>query len=227
MILPPLSQAPDDPMDQQDGAHQAHPPPPVAPDTFPARTIVVSGLPRSGTSLLMSMLQAGGIPLFTDARRAADASNPRGYFEYEPVKRLTPDAAWLPDTAGKAIKIVIPLIRRLPPAFPCDVLLLERAIPEILASQTAMLRLAGLPAVNSSILKPAFERELRMTHETLSSFPGCRVLTVSHRDLIARPAEISQEITTFLRRSFDTAAMAAVVDPALHRQRGSACLPDN
>jgi hypothetical protein len=183
------------------------------------RTIVVSGLPRSGTSLLMAMLQAGGVPLFTDARRAADSSNPRGYFEYEPVKRLTADAPWLAETVGKAVKIVIPLVRRLPPAFPCDILILERAIPEILASQAAMLTLAGVPAVDAKILAPAFERELRLTHESLPAFPGCRVLSVQHRRLITSPLETSQEIATFLRLPLNTAAMAAAVEPSLHRQR--------
>lgn len=218
MSAPSLSQAAGNLTDLPDAADPSGLPSAASP-ALPARTIVVSGLPRSGTSLLMSMLQAGGISLFTDTRRAADASNPRGYFEYEPVKRLTPEAPWLAETAGKAIKIVIPLVRRLPPAFPCDVLLLERAIPEILASQTAMLQLAGLPAVDSKLLGPAFERELRLTRETLSASPGCRVLTVPHHDLIRRPSEISQEITAFLRLPLDTGAMAAAVDPALHRQR--------
>ncbi|MES2707902.1 MAG: sulfotransferase family protein [Verrucomicrobiota bacterium] len=185
----------------------------------PARAIVVSGLPRSGTSLLMAMLQAGGVPLFADSLRAADDSNPRGYFEYEPVRRLAPEAPWLAETAGKAVKIVIPLVRRLPPGFLCDVLLLERALPEIQASQAAMLSLRGIPAADPAILGPAFERELKLTSETLAAFPGCRVLSIQHRDLLTRPLEVSGEIAVFLRLPLDPAAMAAVVDPALHRQR--------
>ncbi|RYD37807.1 MAG: sulfotransferase family protein [Verrucomicrobiaceae bacterium] len=199
----PGSPAPDPPLTVQDRS----------------RTIVVSGLPRSGTSLLMAMLRAGGVPLFTDSLRTADDSNPHGYFEYEPVKRLTPDAPWLTWTAGHAIKIVIPLVRRLPPDFPCDVLLLERAMPEILASQAAMLSRCGMPVVDPRLLGPAFERELRSTHETLASRPDCRVLTLRHRDLLSRPFEASEETARFLRMPLDPAAMAAVVEPTLHRQR--------
>ncbi|MDB6133399.1 MAG: hypothetical protein JWM59_1642 [Verrucomicrobiales bacterium] len=184
-----------------------------------SRTIVVSGLPRCGTSLLMAMLRAGGVPLFTDSLRTADDSNPRGYFEYEPVKRLTPDAPWLPRTAGHAVKIVIPLVRRLPPDFPCDVLLLERAMPEILASQAAMLCRCGMPAADARLLGPAFERELRLTHETLAAWTGCRLLTLQHRALLSRPFEACEETARFLRIPLDSAAMAAVVDPTLHRQR--------
>lgn len=187
-----------------------------------SRTIIVSGLPRSGTSLLMAMLQAGGVPLFTDALRSADESNPRGYFEYEPVKRLSADAPWLPATAGQAVKIVIPLVRRLPPDFPCDVLLLERALPEILASQAAMLSLRGVPPVDPKILAPAFERELKLTRETLAALPSCRVLTLQHRELLARPGKISRQIADFLRLPLKLKDMAATVDPALHRQRGQA-----
>lgn len=184
-----------------------------------SRTIVVSGLPRSGTSLLMAMLRAGGVPLFTDSLRTADDSNPHGYFEYEPVKRLTPDAPWLPRTAGHAVKIVIPLVRRLPPDFSCDVLLLERAIPEILASQAAMLARRGAAAVDPRILGPAFERELRLTHETLAARPGCRVLTLQHRALLSHPVENSGRMARFLGIPLNLPAMAAVVDPTLHRQR--------
>lgn len=183
------------------------------------RTIIVSGLPRSGTSLVMAMLQAGGIPLFTDSRRPADVSNPRGYFEYEPVKRLTADAPWLAATAGQAVKIVIPLVRRLPPDFPCDVLLVERALPEILASQAAMLALRGIAPADPGILAPAFGREWNLTCETLSALPGCRWLPVRHCDLVSRPFEVSREIAGFLRLPLDPPAMAATVDPALYRQR--------
>lgn len=189
-----------------------------------ARTMIVSGLPRSGTSLLMGMLQAGGIPLLTDSQRSADISNPHGYFEYEPVKRLAADNTWLRATAGQAVKIVIPLVRRLPSDFQCDILLLERDLPEVLASQAAMLELAGIASADPGILAPAFEREWNLTRETLSALPGCRVLIVRHRDLLDRPLEISGEIAGFLRLPLNLPAMAATVYPALHRQRSPGIL---
>ena len=69
-------------------------------------TIIVSGLPRSGTSLAMQMLHAGGVPVLTDSLRAADTDNPRGYLEFERVKQIKTDKSWLDDAAGKAVKIV-------------------------------------------------------------------------------------------------------------------------
>jgi hypothetical protein len=186
----------------------------------PPRTIIVSGLPRSGTSLLMAMLQAAGIPLFTDHLREADPSNPKGYFEYDAVKRLAPNSPWLAETSGHAVKIVAPLIRRLPPDFPCDVLLLERSLTEVLASQAAMLAHQGKAAADSRILRPAFEKELSLTRTALDGFPRCRWLPISHRLLLTGPTLICQEITSFLRLPLDPALMASTIDPSLYRQQG-------
>lgn len=184
--------------------------------------MIVSGLPRSGTSLLMSMLAAGGIPPFTDRRREPDESNPRGYWEFEDVKRLKAgaDSPWLGLLDDHAVKIVIPLIRRLPADFAADVLLLERDLGEVLASQVAMLARRGLPTADPAVLRPAFEREVELTHRWLAESTGCRWLTLSHRRLIGDPSGSAREIAVFLKRPLDEAAMAAEVDPALHRQRG-------
>ena len=76
--------------------------------------IVVSGPPRSGTSLLMQMLEAGGVEPLRDDTRPADAGNPRGYYEFEAVKRLRHDHEWLQGAEGKLVKIVTPLLSMLP-----------------------------------------------------------------------------------------------------------------
>ncbi len=106
---------------------------------------VVSGLPRSGTSLMMQMLVAGGLPALTDAVRSPDESNPRGYFEFEPVKRLRTDASWLEQARGRAVKIIHLLLRELPTdgRFQYRVLFLRRPLEEVIASQSAMLARAG------------------------------------------------------------------------------------
>lgn len=108
--------------------------------------IVVSGLPRSGTSLMMRMLAAGGVPLLTDGQRTADEDNPYGYFEYEPVKALQRDATWLPQARGKAIKIISQLLPTLPPDVPYRVLFMRRELREVLASQRQMLVRRGKPS---------------------------------------------------------------------------------
>jgi hypothetical protein len=111
------------------------------PDTAPLdeSLVVVSGLPRSGTSMLMQMLAAGGMPVLTDSVREADENNPRGYFEFEPVKKLFRGADWLPEAKGKAVKIVAPLLLGLPRGLPCRVIFIERDLDEILDSQAKMI----------------------------------------------------------------------------------------
>src|SRR5262249_30630691 len=101
--------------------------------------IIVSGLPRSGTSLMMQMLDGGGVPVLTDNIRAADTDNPRGYYEFEPVKATKRDATWLPAARGKAVKMVSQLLYHLPPGETYRVLFLERDLEEVLASQEKML----------------------------------------------------------------------------------------
>jgi hypothetical protein len=189
-------------------------------DASPARLIVVSGLPRSGTSMLMAMLEAGGIPLLTDGRRAADPDNPRGYFEYEPVKRLPAgDHSWLFRSAGRAVKIVVPLVRALPADLPCDVLLLERNLDQILASQAAMLARLARPAAPQHLLRPAFEREWTRTKLQLEARAAGRLLVVAHSRVLDNPTAAVEEIAGFLARPLDPAAMIAVVEPALFRQK--------
>src|SRR5438046_6429896 len=106
---------------------------------------VVSGLPRSGTSLMMQMLRAGGMPVRTDGFRKADEDNPRGYLEYEPVKRTREDSSWVSDAVGKAVKVVYLLLRDLPDGFDYRVILMRRSLREVLASQSAMLMRSGRP----------------------------------------------------------------------------------
>src|SRR5262249_61604387 len=105
--------------------------------------VIVSGLPRSGTSLMMQMLQAGGMPLLTDALRPADADNPNGYWEYEPVKRLQQDNSWIPKAEGRAVKVVSALLPYLPPQHTYKIIFMQRPMQEVLASQTAMLERRG------------------------------------------------------------------------------------
>ena len=108
--------------------------------TLDSNTIaIVSGLPRSGTSMLMKMLEAGGLKPLTDRVRAADEDNPKGYYEFERVKRLEKDKEWLPEARGRAVKIISMLLKHLPPGFSYKILFMLRSMDEVLASQTQML----------------------------------------------------------------------------------------
>ncbi len=189
---------------------------------FPEPVItVVTGLPRSGTSLLMQMLTGGGIPPLTDGERLADDDNPRGYFELEAVKSLGRDASCLDAAGGKVVKIVLPLLPHLPPKHHYHVVFIERDLEEIFASQATMLKRSGKDDGGAAPekLRPAYERLLRQSRQLLAGHARIRTLRVSHRWLLKNPAAGAQAMADFLGRPVDVAAMAAAVDPSLHRQK--------
>jgi hypothetical protein len=131
------------------------------------RIVVVSGLPRSGTSMMMKMLEAGGIPVLTDYEREADEDNPKGYFEFERVKNLKDgDDAWLPQAKGKVVKVIAALLTDLPSSYEYEVIFMRRAMPEILASQRQMLIRRGemqtlLPYLKNTWRKSSVGRKNR------------------------------------------------------------------
>jgi len=192
--------------------------PPVA-----ESVIVVSGLPRSGTSMLMQMLAAGGMPMLTDARREADEDNPRGYLEYEPVKSLLKDASWLKDARGKVVKIVAPLLGALPPGLPCRVILSERDLEEVLDSQEKMRERRGnaLPAhpERRRMLRDEYGRTLARVKAMLARRPATEVLIVEHRDAMRDAAGTAETVNRFLGGKLDVGSMAAAIDPTLHRNK--------
>ena len=186
---------------------------------------VVSGLPRSGTSVLMQMLAAGGLPVLADESRPPDEDNPRGYLEYEPVKRTATDASWVPRARGKAVKVVHLLLAHLPAGFEYDVIVARRRIDEVLASQRRMLErrsaavAAGHEALDEAALARAFSAQLAEAERRTAARADVRLLAVEYADAIADPPAAARRIAAFCRAPLDPAAMARAVDPALYRQR--------
>lgn len=181
--------------------------------------VVVSGLPRSGTSMIMRVLAAGGMPVLTDERRRADAHNPHGYFEFEPAKRLPVDSSWLARARGKAVKVVSPLLRHLPATFRYAVLFVHRDLEQILASQNDMLLAHGetpLPGEHGR-LDRAFRRHLTDVGIWLATQPHMEVLHVEHRLLLEDTSTAVAAIDGFLGGRLDVAAAAAAVDRSLGR----------
>src|SRR5688572_12632893 len=109
--------------------------------------IVVSGLPRSGTSMMMRMLEAGGIPILSDGERPADVDNPFGYYEDARVLDLAgrPDRRWVAQARGRALKVVSHLLAHLPHENVYDVILMRRELGDVIASQNRMLERLGEP----------------------------------------------------------------------------------
>jgi hypothetical protein len=184
--------------------------------------VVVSGLPRSGTSMLMRMLDAGGIPPLTDNLRAADDDNPRGYYEFEPVKKLREgDFSWLSEAQGKSVKVISALLAYLPPSYTFQVLFVQRAIPEILASQRKMLINRGeYPnKVSDEEMAQYFRKHLAQITAWLDEQKNISTLHVDYNQMLKDPASNAQRINGFLGGNLKVEAMIAVIDPVLYRQR--------
>ena len=184
---------------------------------------VVSGLPRSGTSLMMQALAAGGLPPLTDAQRAADPSNPRGYLELEAVKRLKTDRSWLPQARGKAVKIIHLLLPELAVGTgeQYRVVMMRRPVEEVVASQCAMLARQGkaAAALPDAQLGKLFVDQLERVERLLASRPEFRVCTVHYPALVADPATEAARVNAFLGGGLDEAEMARAVDPSLYREK--------
>ena len=181
--------------------------------------IIVSGLPRSGTSLMMQMFAAGGVEPVTDRCREADADNPRGYFELEAVKRLKQENAWLADARGKALKVVSQLLFDLPATERYRIVFMERDLDEVLASQETMLARLGRPAAPRERMRAAFQAHLRQVDAWLEQQPHIALLRVSYVALIADPQQMAREISQFLGGTADASAMAGAINPSLYRNR--------
>ncbi|MBV9498408.1 MAG: hypothetical protein JO138_03440 [Acidobacteriaceae bacterium] len=181
---------------------------------------VVSGMPRSGTSLMMQMLNSGGLPVLTDNSRAPDTHNPRGYFEYEPVKHLGRDASWIGLARGKAVKIIYRLLRYLPPELEYRVIFVERELTDVFASQQDMLRARGDAAADQDEKRiiAAFQAEISEARAWLAAQPNMHTMYAPYGEIIANPEKWAGELSRFLD-GLDTAAMAASVDPRLRHHR--------
>ena len=182
---------------------------------------VVSGLPRSGTSMMMQMLVAGGLPAVSDGVRTADADNPRGYFELEAVKKLKTDSAWVAGARGHAVKVISMLLCQLPADYEYRVIFMLRDMDEILASQNEMLKRRGTAgdASGDAAMRRHFEAHLKKVRVWLAKRKNFRVHFCEHRELLREPASQAHRVADFLGGGLDEPAMVRAIDPALHRNR--------
>lgn len=186
--------------------------------------IIVSGLPRSGTSMMMKMLEAGGITPLVDNIRSADSDNPKGYFEFERVKQLDKgDTDWVADAQGKAVKVISQLLKYLPDTYTYKVIFMRRAMPEILASQKKMLIHRGEDSekVSDEEIAVLFEKHLNHVMAWLENQPNVSTLYIHYADTLADPQTQAEMVNGFLGGELDVARMTAVVDPTLYRNRST------
>ena len=184
--------------------------------------VVVSGLPRSGTSMVMKMLEAGGLAVLTDGLRTADEDNPKGYYEVERVKNLgtESDRSWLAEARGKGIKVISYLLRSLPPRFNYRVVFIRREMEEVLASQRKMLARRGeAEETPPERMRALFDDDLWRASYQLRHRPEFETLELHYSAVLARPLEEARRLAAFLGGGLDAEAMAAAVDPQLYRNR--------
>ena len=185
---------------------------------------IVSGMPRTGTSMMMRMLEAGGIEPVTDRVRRPDVDNPEGYYEYEIVKTIERDTSWLANTRGRAFKMVAMLLVHLPPTHDYEIVFMRRSTEEMLRSQAKMLERLGQPRspVSDDKLSVMFAGQLRKVDDWLAGQPNIRVQPIEYGAVLEDSRREARRVNRFLGRNLDEAAMAAIVDPALYRNRADA-----
>lgn len=182
---------------------------------------IVSGLPRAGTSMMMQMLQAGGLELYTDLQREADESNPKGYYEHEAVKRLGRDKSWVAQAEGKGLKVIAQLLKSLPLNYHYKVIFMERDIREIVQSQQKMLARQGQLAENVMPynLQDNFEKTVQEVKAWCKAQSHIEVCFVSHQAAINEPFFTAYTVNEFLGDQLSLEKMTAVVNPELYREQ--------
>lgn len=184
---------------------------------------IVSGLPRSGTSLMMQMLVAGGMTPLSDGERAADVDNPRGYLEWERIKTLPSDPGCIVEGGGKVVKVISRLLLSLPAGHEYRIIFMQRPLPEVLASQDQMMRRRGTykDGANPAAMAAAFEKHLREVYAWMEGKTYVRSLRVSYHEALQEPEQISRKIEEFLGTPLNIEAMKQQVDASLYRNRTS------
>lgn len=179
------------------------------------KLVIVSGLPRSGTSLMMGALKAGGMELVVDAQRPADEHNQAGYFEHQAVKDLAQDNSWLKDHSGQAVKIIYRLLYHLPEDLPAKILFMRRDVREVAASQNAMLD----QQTDVNTWSRALVKELMKVDRWLKGRSHLEMMNVPHRRALQDSEAMFAEVNEFLGGGLEVAAMTGTVQQKLYRQR--------
>ena len=184
---------------------------------------VVSGLPRSGTSLMMQMLAAGGMPVLSDGERQADADNPRGYYEWECIKLLPQQPDCILEAEGKAVKVISQLLFALPAGHDYRIIFMQRPLAEVVASQAEMIRRRGTSgaALPPAALIAGLSSHLNQVNAWLKGRSNITILRVSYHDVLREPLRSAESIQSFLGRTLDVEAMARQVDSSLYHQRSA------
>jgi hypothetical protein len=183
---------------------------------------IVSGLPRSGTSMMMKMLEAGGLQPLTDNLREADDDNPKGYYEFEPVKKLRQgEIDWVKDAYGKVVKVIATLLPYLPDSGRYRVVFVHRTLSEILASQKKMLLNRGEDPdkVSDEDMARIYQKHLVQVDKWMNEHANVQRIEVNYNQMLQNPLPEIERINQFFGNRLDKEKMASVIDAGLYRQR--------
>jgi tetratricopeptide (TPR) repeat protein len=187
----------------------------------PLEILIVSGLPRSGTSLMMQMLKAAGIEPMTDGKRTADDDNPEGYWEWEEIKQLPKNPRIIEQTKGKVVKVISALLPSLPRPHRYKIIYMVRPTTQVVDSQLVMLDRQGQKARSEKQhLIDVQEAHSRQIRQVLAKSDRVDLLEVSYPDLVADPGPVIEQLKVFLGENFqDSEFVSACVKPKLFRNR--------
>ena len=183
---------------------------------------IVSGLPRSGTSMMMNMLEKGGMEALTDNIRKADEDNPKGYFEFEKVKKIKEDSSWLEKTRGKVFKMVSMLLYELPSLYKYKIIFMKRDMDEMLSSQRKMLEREGKEGNTDDEMGKLFAGHLKHIAGWLELQANISALYINYRDIIDDPQRQAKMLNQFLDNRLNVERMIAVIDKSLYRNKANA-----
>jgi len=187
--------------------------------------IIVSGLPRSGTSMMMKMLEAGGAPIMTDGEREADIDNPKGYFEYERIKNLEKetDKSYVREGRGKVLKVISFLIKDLPSDNDYKIIFMRRNLDEVLKSQEKMIDRLGTTDTDAAdeAMKEAYRNDIVRTRLLCKKHPNFELIEIHYKATIEDSTGTARKVNEFLGGRLDEARMKAAVDGNLYRNRSS------
>ena len=182
---------------------------------------IVSGLPRSGTSLMMQMLVAGGMTPLSDGERRADTDNPKGYLEWERIKQLPKEPNLIAEAEGKVVKVISQLMLSLPHGHEYRIVFMQRPLAEVMKSQEEMLKRRGTfqAGANNSAIEQVFQRHLADVDKWAASKPNVKFLRLPYHRVLSEPQTVAEEVAAFFGVELDVRAMVAQVDASLYRNR--------
>lgn len=184
---------------------------------------IVSGLPRSGTSMMMQMLDQGGIEPFSDGMREADTDNPKGYYEHEKATQLGRDRSWVPGVRGKCVKIMAQLLPMLPRDQKYRIIFMDRDLREIARSQRMMLDRLGNKGgdLSDAALMMTLDAHVAGVEKWMARMPNVQCLYMDYSAVLEDPGQAAHQLSEFLGGGLNEESMCAAVDPALRRQQSN------